>query len=85
MSSSVASKGPILLKEGSHVLSNGGRGSLNSVNYTISQPDHISKLKYISEQNTSCSDFLSQQARRAYIAVVGRPDLTLAMHKRHKS
>lgn len=76
MSSRFASKSPILLKEGSHVLFNGARVSLSGGIYTISQPDHVSKLECIPEQNTSCSDFVSQRARGAYIAAVARPDLT---------
>lgn len=44
--------------------------------YSISQPDHVEKLKKMAEDCVDKSDFVTQHADGAYIVAVGRPDLT---------
>lgn len=66
----------MLLKDGSYVQFNGARVSLNRGKHKISQLDHISILKCISEQNNLKYDFLFERGRGAYIAALRRPDPT---------
>ena len=62
--------------ENSSLKFNGASISLREGIYSVTQPEHISKLKLLDVNNATAAEFVAERARGAYIAAICRPDAT---------
>lgn len=76
MASRIDCKPTKMLLEGNQVMFNGASISFKNGTYAISMKDHITKLQLLDPSIVDKPSFMTQRARGAYIAAVGRPDLT---------
>lgn len=66
------------LNNGDRLKFNGAIISSNGQTFSITEPDHINKLKELDVNSSTAADFVAERARGAYIAAICRPDATYA-------
>lgn len=69
-----------LLSDGDKIKLNGAIISQYTLTLSLTQPDHINKLKELDVNNVTTPDFVVERARGAYTAAICRPDAIYAFN-----